>query len=182
MRTPDELRSFGAKTGLDGEALARTSRLTARIDNNAVADGFQLYLHSFVITRWGEWCVVQQGMNQDCCFARRYHWHSTTVRDFVSDPHAAIAGKPRGEILTLVDARATEARHALLKIAKDPVEASLTEARKLSMPAHHDVRAKDVDLKRLGAVLAVAHQQELREFASLYWSKASVLEPCNLSP
>jgi len=167
IRTPDELRSFGSKTGLDGEALARTSRLTARVDNNAVADGYQLYLHAFVVTRSGEWCVVQQGMNQENHSARRYHWHSATVRDFVSNPHTAIVGKPQGEILNLVDARATRAQHALLKIANEPVQASLSEARKLSMPAHHDVRAKDVDLKRLGAVLAVAHEQELRDFASL---------------
>ncbi len=167
IRTPDELRSFGAITGLDGEALARTSRLTARVDNNAVADGYQLYLHAFVVTRSGDWCVVQQGMNQENHSARRYHWHSATVRDFVSNPHTAIVGKPQGEILNLVDARATRAQHALLKIANEPVQASLSEARKLSMPAHHDVRAKDVDLKRLGAVLAVAHEQELRDFASL---------------
>jgi hypothetical protein len=167
MRTPDELRSFGMKTGLDGDAFARTSRLTARVDNNAVADGFQLYLHSFVITNSGEWAVVQQGMNPEHHSARRYHWHSATVRDFVSDPHVAILGEPQGEILNLVDSRASKARQALLAIAKTPVEASLGEARKLIMPAHHDVRAKDVDLKRLGAVLAVAHQQELRDFASL---------------
>jgi hypothetical protein len=165
--TPDELRSFGMKTGLDGNALVRTSRLTARVDNNAVADGFQLYLHSFVITRSGEWSIVQQGMNSENRSARRYHWHSPTVRDFVSDPHTAILGEPQGEILNLVDARATRARQALLAIAKEPIQASLSEARKLTMPAHHDVCAKNVDLKRLGAVLAVAHEQELRDFASL---------------
>jgi hypothetical protein len=167
VRTPEELRSFALKTGLNGDELARTSRLTARVDNNAVADGFQLYLHSFAITRSGEWAVVQQGMNPANHLARRYHWHSTTVRDFVSDPHNAILGKPQGTILNLVDARATKAQTALLTIAKEPIEASLSEARKLTMPAHHDVRAKDVDLKRLGAVLAVAHEQELRDFASL---------------
>jgi hypothetical protein len=166
VRTPDELRSFGMKTGLDGDALARTSRLTARVDNNAVADGFQLYLHSFVITKSGEWSVVQQGMNPENQSARRYHWHSVTVRDFVSDPHTAILGKPQGEILNLVDARAAKAQHALLSIANEPIAASLQEARRLTMPAHHDVRAKDIDLKRLGAVLAVAHEQELRDFAS----------------
>ena len=167
LRTPDELRSFGMKTGLDGDALARTSRLTARIDNNAIADGFQLYLHSFVITKSGEWAVVQQGMDTGNKSARRYHWHSATVRDFVSDPHTAILGKPQGEILNLVDARATKAQHALLTIAKDPVEASLREARNLIMPAHHDVWAEDIDLKRLGAVLAVAHEREIRDFASM---------------
>jgi hypothetical protein len=167
VRTPDELRAFSKKTGLDGDMLARTSRLTARIDNNAVADGFQLYLHSFVITQSGEWAVVQQGMNTDSHLARRYHWHSTTVRDFVSAPHAAIVGRPQGEILNLVDARAKKAQSALLTIAKEPIASALNEARKLVMPMHHDVRAKDVDLKRLGAVLAVAHEQDLRDFASL---------------
>jgi hypothetical protein len=167
VRTPDELRAFSNRTGLDGEALARTSRLTARIDNNAVADGFQLYLHAFVIDRSGEWAIVQQGMNPDSRLARRYHWHSAAVRDFVSDPHSAILGQPQGTILNLVDARASEAQQALLTIASEPVEISLNQARRLVMPAHHNVRAADIDLKRLGAVLAVAHETELRDFASL---------------
>jgi hypothetical protein len=155
IRTPDELRAFSLKTGLDGDALARTSRLTARVDNNAIADGFQLYLHSFAITKSGEWAVVQQGMNPENHLARRYHWHSATVRDFVSEPHTAM------------DARAGGAQDALLVIAKGPVEGALSDARKLTMPMHHDVRAEDVDLKRLGAVLAVAHEKDLRDFASL---------------
>jgi hypothetical protein len=167
VKTPDELRAFGARTGVDGEALARTSRLTARIDNNAIADGFQLYLHSFVIHKTGEWAVVQQGMNAGSGMARRYHWHSAAVRDFVSDPHTAIVGEPQGVIRNLVDARADAARQALLTIAQEPVELALNEARSLTMPRHHDVRAEDVDLKRLGAVLAVAHENDLRDFASL---------------
>jgi uncharacterized protein len=166
-RTPVELRVFSDRVGLDGETLARTSRLTARVDNNAISDGFQLYLHSFVITNAGEWSVVQQGMNPQSHLARRYHWHSTTVRDFTSEPHTAIVGKPQGEILNLVDRRAAAAQDALLTIAKQPVETSLSDVRKLTMPSHHDVRPEDIDLNRLGAVLAVAHQRELRDFASL---------------
>jgi hypothetical protein len=167
VRTPDELRAFSLKTGLDGDALARTSRLTARVDNKAVADGFQLYLHSFVITKSGEWAVVQQGMKPESHLARRYHWHSATVRNLVSAPHTAIVGEPVGEILNLVDARAERAQDALLTIAREHVTNTLNDARKLVMPMHHDVRAEDIDLKRLGAVLAVAHEQELRNFASL---------------
>jgi hypothetical protein len=167
VRTPEELLSFSFKNGLDGDTLARTSRLTARVDNNAVADGFQLYLHSFAITKSGEWAVVQQGMNAENHLARRYHWHSATVRDFVSEPHTAIVGKPQGEILNLVDARAENAQEALLAIARGPIANALSDARKLVMPSHHDVRAEDVDLKRLGAVLAVAHEADLRDFASL---------------
>lgn len=166
-RTPEELISFGEQTGVNGAALARSSRLAARIDNNAIGDGFQLYLHSFIVARSGEWAIVQQGMKASSNLARRYHWHSPAVRDFTCEPHSAIVGEHQGSILNLVDARATPAQCALLSIAQQPVHSAITEVRKLTMPAHHDVRSEDVDLKRLGAVLALAHEQELRDFASL---------------
>src|SRR3954469_8951590 len=116
---------------MDGAALVRASRLTARIDNNAVDDGFQIYLHAFVLSADGEWAVVQQGMNEGSRLARRYHWHSAAVRDFVSDPHTAIVGQPQGTILNLVDARADKAQHALLEITHERVESSLDQVRKL---------------------------------------------------
>ena len=165
--TPAELRALAGRSGLDGEALVKTSRLTARIDNNAIADGFQIYLHNFIVSADGEWAVVQQGMNPASRLARRYHWHSATVRDFTCEPHTAIVGEPGGVIQNLVDHRAGPAQDAMLTIARDDPAATLAEARKLVMPRHHDVRQGDVDLKRLGAVLAVAHERELRDFASL---------------
>jgi len=165
-RTPDELRALAGRLGLDGEALVRTSRLTARVDNNAVDDGFQIYLHSFVLTADGEWAVVQQGMNEASGLARRYHWHSPTVRDFVSDPHAAIVGESAGTIRNLVDRRAVPAQQALLAIAREDPARTLADVRRLEMPAHHDVRPRDVHERRLGAVLALAHERELRDFAS----------------
>jgi len=76
QQTPDELRSVGERTGLDADALIRASRLSARVDNNAIGDGFQLYLHSFIVARNGQWVVIQQGMNAQTRMARRYHWHS----------------------------------------------------------------------------------------------------------
>src|SRR5437868_11072893 len=97
--TPDELRAVGERRGLDGEALARTSRLTARIDNNAIADGFQIYLHSFVVTSNGEWAVVQQGLNDQSGRARRYHWHSASVKGFVEEPHTGVVGEHQGTIM-----------------------------------------------------------------------------------
>ena len=165
--TPDELRSVADRTSLDGEALVRTSRLTARIDNNAIADGFQIYLHTFVLSAAGDWTVVQQGMNAASGLARRYHWHSAAVRDFTSDPHTAVVGEHQGIIMNLVDSHAATAQQALLAMAREHPEKTLAEARKLVMPAHHDVRAADVDLNRLGAVLAVAYEREFRDFASL---------------
>src|SRR3954471_3517958 len=166
-RTPDELRALADKTSLDGDALVRASRLTARVDNNAIADGFQLYLHAFIVSSSGEWAVVQQGMNDASAMARRYHWHSAAVRDFVSEPHTAIVGAHQGTIMNLVDAQATAAQRALLDIVREHPERTLDEARKLTMPRHHDVRKSDVDLKPLGAVLALAYEREFHDFASL---------------
>jgi hypothetical protein len=166
-KTPAELRSIADKTGLDGEALVRTSRLTAKVDNNAIADGFQIYLHGFILASNGEWAIVQQGMNQATRLARRYHWHSETVKDFTCEPHTGIVGVNRGVIQNLVDERARPAQDALLAIANDKPQRTLSEVMKMRMPIHHDVRAKDVDLTRLGAVLAVSHDRELRDFASL---------------
>ncbi len=166
-RTPDELRELADCRGLDGDTLVRTSRLTAKIDNNCIADGFQIYLHSFVVAANGEWAVVQQGMNEGSGLARRYHWHSANVRDFVDAPHTGIAGEHQGTILNLVDGEAGPARDALLAMARENPEATLREVRHLSMPRHHDVRPRDVDEKRLGAVLAVAYERELRGFADL---------------
>ena len=165
--TPDELRAIAHRTGLDGDALVRTSRLAAKVDNNAIADGFQIYLHGFFLTKDGEWSIVQQGMNEQSRLARRYHWHSATVKDFTCEPHTAIVGTQAGIIQNLVDERAKPAQDALLTIAADSPRRTLLEVMKMRLPAHHDVRAKDVDLKRLGAVLAVSHEQKLRDFASL---------------
>ncbi len=170
--TPTELRAVAERTALDGEALVRTSRLTARIDNNAIADGFQIYLHSFIVSATGEWAVVQQGLNDATGLARRYHWHSATVRDFTCEPHTGIVGRNEGAIMNLVDRHAAPAQSALLAIAHSHPDQTLAEARQLitprfSAPRHHDVRKENIDLKRLGAVLAVAYERDLRDFASL---------------
>jgi hypothetical protein len=172
-RTPDELRDVAERRNIDGDALVRTSRLTAKIDNNCIADGFQLYLHSFIVAASGEWAVVQQGMNQQGLsegapgLARRYHWHSANVRDFVDAPHTGITGESQGEILNLVDTQAGPAQRALLTMTRESPDTTLAEIRHLTMPRHHEVRAENVDLKRLGAVLAVAHERDLHGFADL---------------
>lgn len=165
--TPSELRALADRLSLDGDSLVRTSRLTARVDNNAIADGFQIYLHSFILTASGEWAVVQQGLNASARTARRYHWHSEAVRDFVSEPHTAIVGEPVGVIRNLVDSGAAPAQQAMLAVAAEPPDRTLHEIRNWQAPRHHDVRAADVDLKRLGAVLALAHERQLTDFAQL---------------
>ena len=169
-KTPDELRSLGNRIGVDGEGLARASRLVAKVDSAAVQDGFDLYLHGFFVTAEGKWTVVQQGMNSDKKQARRYHWHSGNVGDFVDEPHSAIDGPTQGEIINLTDHRAGKARDAQLTLlaelgpdrilrefeALDKTPAAQGELAHLIMPSHHDVRPKDVFARRLHGTLQAA--------------------------
>lgn len=159
LQTPAELLRVGERTGLDGAALARASRLSAKVDNTAVQDGFQLYLHSFVVARSGEWAVVQQGMRGQSASARRYHWHSPGLASFVEDPHAGICGEPQGQILNLVDKQAQPAQAAIVQLTAEEPARLLREIRHMKLPRHHEVRAADVDLKRLGAVLYLAQER-----------------------
>jgi hypothetical protein len=165
--TPDELLRIAEKTGMDGDHLVRCSKLSAKVDNSAIQDGFQLYLHSFVLTREGEWSVIQQGMNTGSKLARRYHWHSPSLQSFVDAPHAYIYGQNVGSILNLTDHDATVTRSSMLDIVKEDPAVMLKEISRLVMPSHHEVKEKDVNLKRLGAVLAVAHEQNIDDFESL---------------
>ena len=166
-KTPEELLAVADRRSLNGNELVRASRLTAKVDNNAIGDGFQIYLHSFIVSAQGDWAVVQQGMNDANGLARRYHWHSAAVKDFVCEPHTGIVGKNEGEILNLIDRRASDAQNALLTIAGQAPEITLRDVRYLQMPRGHEVPARAVDLKRLGAVLAVSYERQLRDFASL---------------
>jgi hypothetical protein len=165
--TPTELMLLADQTGLNGNELVRSSKLTAKVDNSVIQDGFQIYLHNFIVSNKGEWAVVQQGMNDATGMARRYHWHSEQVKSFIEEPHTFIYGKNQGEILNLTDTGATDAKKAILEIVKEEPKRMLPEIQRIIMPRHHDVKAKDVNLKRLGATLALAHDQDLGNFESL---------------
>jgi len=187
-RTPDELRDIGERVGFDGAALAIASRLVAKVDSAAVQDGFDLYLHGFIVTDDGHWTVVQQGMNGDRRQARRYHWLSEGLASFVDAPHAAIAGEDQGEIINLADRRAEPSRRGQLdllaslgpdRIVRElgglPATGDALPAAPsaqpllphLVMPAHHDVRSEDVNLGRLHATLAAAADAGPKDFAEL---------------
>ena len=166
-QTPSELISLAEKTGLDGTSLVRSSRLTAKVDNNAIQDGFQIYLHTFVVTESGQWAVIQQGMNDASGMARWYHWHSSQFESYTHEPHTSIYGKNSGLILNLTHAEAGESKNAILEIIKEKPEMMMQEIQQLLMPSHHDVRTENVNLKRLGSVLALAHEKDLRDFDSL---------------
>ena len=217
--TPAELLEIAGTEGLDGDALVRNSKLVAKVDNNAVQDGFQLYQHNFILTKSGNWAVVQQGMNTGEKKARRYHWCSTNLRSFVEEPHSGVVGDNKGEILNLTDSKADKARSSILEMSREEPErmlkeivqidkpasemilfqdggvtgvspvrrgspqrsagegetspyqqelfAELAEERSIVMPAHHEVREQDVDLKRLGGVLATAYNSQPKDFEEL---------------
>ncbi|MCR5723800.1 MAG: DUF763 domain-containing protein [Treponema sp.] len=196
-QTPEQIEWLCDKTGMDSKELVRASRLSAKIDNTAVQDGFQLYQHNFIVTDEGDWAVVQQGMNTKTKTARRYHWCSDTIKSFVEEPHTAVTGENTGKILNLTDRAAESTRGGILTLSREeperilrelckisgadiarqgelftdesaPVPAAHTPAwqnniiitenkRTITMPAHHEVRKEDVDIQRLGAVLATAY-------------------------
>jgi len=166
-QTPEELLLVAERTGLNAQMLVRSSKLAAKVDNTAVQDGFQLYLHSFIVSDEGDWSVVQQGMNDASGMARRYHWHSAAFQHFTETPHTFIYGQNQGLILNLTDKDAMSTKAGVLQLVKENLAKLMPEIRNIVMPSHHDVRAKDVDLKRLGSVLALAHERELLDFESL---------------
>jgi len=190
-RTPDELTQTGERVGFDGAALARASRLIAKVDSAAVQDGFDLYLHGFVVADDGHWVVVQQGMNGARKQARRYHWLSEGLTSFVDEPHTAIEGHAQGNIVNLTDRRAAASRGKQLELlatlgpdgitrelaAIDASETSPTtpdippsrqaELPFLIMPAHHDVWASDIHLRRLHGNLAAAAERGAADFPEL---------------
>ena len=183
-QTPGELIAIGDHVGFDGGKLAQASRLVAKVDSAAVQDGFDLYLHGFVVTDDGHWAVVQQGMNGERRQARRYHWLSEGLTSFVDDPHAAIDGVGQGEIVNLADRRAARSRGAQLdllsSLGPDRIVSELARlegpARQaevqpllphLVMPAHHDVRPEDVVAHRLHGNLAAAADRGPADFSEL---------------
>jgi hypothetical protein len=166
-QTPAELLKVAEQTGLNGDALVRSSRLAAKVDNTAIQDGFQLYLHNFILTSEGEWAIVQQGLNDASGMARRYHWHSAQFQSYLNNPHAGVTGENQGLILNLADEKASVTREGIVKLGGEAPLKMMEEIRKIVMPRHHEVMASDVNMKRLGAILTLAHERELRNFESL---------------
>ncbi len=168
--TPNEILRFAEINGLAATELVRISKLSAKVDNAAVQDGFQLYQHHFIVSNEGQWTVIQQGMSDTSSTARRYHWHSPTVKSFTEEPHTSIYGENQGNILNLTDKMAQPLKTAMLEVTAENPDKMLYEIAKirhLVMPGHHDVKAKDVDIKRLGAVLWLAQEKNVSNFEEL---------------
>ncbi|MFL5804787.1 MAG: DUF763 domain-containing protein [Roseiflexaceae bacterium] len=169
-RTPDELAAAGPWLGLDPAPYIQASRMAAKVDNNALQDGYQIYHHVFLLDRTGHWAVVQQGMNDANGYARRYHWFSTDVHSFVDDPHSAIASEATGAVWNLVAHESAQAREVTAGLAREQPEKVVAEVKKireLTLPAHHDVKGADVDPKRLQRILLKTYERQPEDFATL---------------
>ncbi len=166
-QTPIELTRFSELNGLDAAHLVKCSKLSAKVDNTAVQDGFQLYMHNFIISNEGNWTVIQQGMSNVNATARRYHWHSPSLKSFTEEPHTFIYGQNRGQILNLTALEAQPLKTSMLSVTSAQPEQMIAEIKKLKMPAHHDVRAENIDMKRLGAILWLAQDQNVSNFEEL---------------
>ena len=181
-KTPDEIAAAAERYGIaGGDRLVYASRMSAKVDSAAVQDGFQIYHHSFFMTPQGAWCVVQQGMNEQAKYARRYHWLGETVSDFVCEPHYAVedlsaALRPAPQDLPLLNMIAHEAsdnRRGCAELVRQKTDWLLGEVRRLTegptlfAPSHHPVLPADINLDRLEKTLILAHENHPKDFETL---------------
>ncbi|RMG74073.1 MAG: DUF763 domain-containing protein [Nitrospirae bacterium] len=173
-KTPEEIKIYGDREGIEADSLIYASRITAKVDNSAVQDGYQLYHHSIFFDRSGNWAVVQQGMNEEQRMARRYHWLSDTVKCFVEDPHKAVCSDKKGITLNLVHKDSREARSLIPELLKRPPEKnlqdlkSLIEGDHLFMPVRHRIKPTlDIHPERFYRTLLNTYKEEITDFEDL---------------
>jgi hypothetical protein len=169
-KTPAEIAASCERLGRDAEPLIYASRMSAKVDNAAVQDGFQLYHHAFFFTAEGGWCVVQQGMNDETSMARRYHWLSDAVESYVNEPHAAICGETHAQTLDLVAAESAQVRAASALMASSRPEETLkamTSLPLLEMPRRHAIVSADIDPRYLGKILLRTYERAPADFETL---------------
>src|SRR3954447_14848860 len=169
-KTPAEIAAACERLGHDPAPLGPASRISAKVDNSAVQDGYQLYHHSFVFTAAGDWCVVQQGMSGETRTARRFHWLSEGVTSFVEEPHSAVCDDHRGVLVNFVAEESAGARDATVAIATAPPDQTvrtLDRAAELVMPRRHELKLADVNPRYLDKILLKTYERAPRDFEEL---------------
>lgn len=178
-KTPNEIENISQKYSLDSQPLIYASRISAKVDNNALQDGYQLYHHSFFFTPTGKWAVVQQGMSLDSFginrgWARRYHWLSDNVADFVNEPHTGIASESRGEVLNLVAKESKNNRHVSTKISHQNPQKTIQTIAKLQetkLPERHEVLLSDINPNNLEKIFLSTYERQPENFEKLLGMK-----------
>ncbi len=169
-KTPQEIISWGEKAGIEAEPLVTVSRTAAKVDSAAVQDGYQIYHHVLFFDATGHWAIVQQGMNEATRTARRYHWLSTAVTDFVCEPHAAVCCDRRGPSLNLVARKSAGAREGSTEAARQTPErliAQLDHLKSLHLPHRHRVLVQDIAPSRLSRIFLSTYEAQPEGFLAL---------------
>ncbi|MBP9560937.1 MAG: DUF763 domain-containing protein [Syntrophorhabdaceae bacterium] len=169
IKTPDEITDYGERWGMDVSYLINMSRLCAKIDNAAIQDGYNLYHHTFIFTRQGEWAIIQQGMNGVERRARRYQWLSREDLDVTSEPHTGITCDERKDVLNLVARESNEAKDSMVAFVKGYPDTMIKTWNKVSltMPERHYIRASDIDEGRLFKQFRLIHESQPATFKDL---------------
>jgi len=181
-RTPDEIGTACNRLGSSPDPLVRASRLSAKIDSAAVQDGYQIYHHSFLFDKAGNWAVVQQGMADENDvlglphkgFARRYHWLGSRLTKWDCEPHAAICCDQRGQLsLNLIAEESEGCRRGTVDILHEKPTVLLRELKRvpeLRMDKRHEILAKDIHPQRLEKILLKTYERQPNDFVNLVGS------------
>lgn len=173
-RTPEEILNYGEKIGKDLTSLVYASKMAAKVDNNAIQDGYQLYHHTFFFTKSGKWAVVQQGMGRDfgvnAGWARRYHWQSDNLSDFVCEPHTGIASNHKGIALNMVAKDSNKCRLVSVSLTKEKPEKLIKYVKKLEilkLPRKHQVFTKNLNTKYLAKIFLSTYKNQPENYEQL---------------
>jgi hypothetical protein len=171
-KTPQEIEEIGNRLGRNSKDLIYASKIVAKVDNNALQDGFNLYHHSFIFTNEFSWVVIQQGMSQIGNWARRYHWYSKDVNSFVREPHKGIVSDTYFLTLNMVDNQKDKLRSLVSEISQRKPEKNLKELLSLKdgiekLPQRHRIFLNDINPKYLGKIFLKTYQERPSDFESL---------------
>ena len=169
-KTPSQIEEYCQTLSIDADNLVYASKMSAKVDNTALQDGYQLYHHTFFFNRKGTWSVIQQGMNDNNHYARRYHWKSEAVDNFVCEPHQAICCDLKGKSLNMVASESEKARQISTILSKEKPDKIVSEIKKveqLILPKRHDIKPLDLNAKRFEKIMIKTHECQPENFEAL---------------
>jgi hypothetical protein len=173
-KTPFEIEEICHQRAMDGTPLIYASRMSAKVDSAAVQDGYQIYHHTFFFTQSGQWAVIQQGMNEETQYARRYHWFSQGIKDFVCEPHWAVCCDQKNGGLNLVAKESERTRQAITKLSHEKPEFLIAEGKRaieLYLPQGHPIPMEESRLERVEKIFIQIYNRSPSNFEELLGMK-----------